>query len=723
MARMSRKPTGTDGQPNDGSRDMARAIADLAEQMPAPLAPLATIAYDLRWSWEPRAAALFEALDPATWRRVANPRYVIEVTPLHRLEELARRAEYVAEIAAVEAALFATPRTPTVIGDDAARPAAYFCSEFAIHASLPIYGGGLGVLAGDLLKAASDIALPMVGIGLAYRQGYFQQRLDRDGWQHEYWVDCAFDRLPMVCVTDGAGRPLTVTLPIRGRDVHAHIWRLDLAHVRLYLLDTDREDNDPIDRWITARLYVGDRPTRLTQYALLGIGGVRALAALGIDPVLVHLNEGHAAFGGYERIRRQMDAGTSFEAAVEAVRRSTVFTTHTPVPAGNEAYGVDEVEAVLGRYFDGIAAPRERLHDLARIRPGDQGEALGITPLALRTSRDANGVSRLHGEVARAMWQPLWGDRRVEDVPIGHVTNGVHTGTWMAPAMQMLLDVHLGRGWRHWVVDDTRWDGILALPDAELWRIRCTLRAWLVDYARTRSVQDRLSRGETPEYVEQAADVFDPNVLTIGFARRVATYKRLYLLARYPDRNLKLLADETMPIQFVVAGKAHPQDQDAKNTLHAIFGAKAVPNVGRRVVFLENYDLHMALRLVAGVDVWLNLPRPPLEASGTSGMKVAMNGGLNLSVLDGWWAEAFDGENGWGIDSPAGDPAAQDDRDATAVVDLIEHQVRPLFYERDASGLPARWLAKTKRALRTLVPRFTAERMLREYVDHMYVRG
>ncbi|MCC6765621.1 MAG: alpha-glucan family phosphorylase [Deltaproteobacteria bacterium] len=713
---MSRKTSRGGDASNDGSRDLAHAIAELAHQMPAALAPLATIAYDYRWTWEPRAAALFEAIEPTTWRRTANPRYVVEVASPRRLDALAARPEYVAEVRVVADAILAG----ATAGPTDVKPVAYFCSEFAIHAALPIYGGGLGVLAGDLLKAAADAALPLVGVGLAYRQGYFQQRLDPGGWQHEYWVDCAFDRLPMVRVTDREGGALTVTVPIRGRDVHAQIWRLDLAHVRLYLLDTDRDDNDPIDRWITARLYVGDRHTRLTQYAMLGVGGVRALDALGIEPALVHLNEGHAAFGSYERIAARVRCGAAFDEAAAAVRDATIFTTHTPVPAGNEAYGVDELEAVLGRYFDGIAVPRERLHDLARIRPGDAGEGLGITPLALRTSRTANGVSRLHGAVARAMWQALWSDHAVEDVPIGHVTNGVHVGTWMAPAMQALLDRHLGPDWRRWHAGDAGWDGIADIPNAELWGVRSVLRAALVDYARTRSVQDRLSRGETPEYVAQAAEVFDANVLTIGFARRVATYKRLYLLARYPERNLQLLADGAMPIQLVIAGKAHPQDQDAKATLHAIFGAKAIPNVGRRVVYLENYDLAMALRLVSGVDVWLNLPRPPLEASGTSGMKVAMNGGLNLSMLDGWWAEAFDGENGWGIDSPEGDHQAQDDRDAAAVLDLVEREVRPLFYDRGPDGLPVRWLARVKHALRTLVPQFTAARMLREYDERVY---
>jgi starch phosphorylase len=705
----------------DGEADLAKGIADLAEQLPSRLAPLASIAYDYAWTWQPGAASLFAEIDEATWRRECNPRYVIEVAAPRRLQALARQSAYVERVRAVRAALGARRARPDATGPfSRERPVAYFCSEFGIHCSLPIYGGGLGILAGDLLKAASDLCVPMVGIGLAYRQGYFHQRLDPAGWQHEFWVDCAFDRRPMALVTGVGGQPITITVPIRGRDVRAQVWRLDVGRVPLYLLDTDRGDNNTIDRWITSRLYVGDRHTRLAQYAMLGIGGVRALAALGIRPGLVHLNEGHAALGGLERARCLMAAGASADAALAAVRRDTVFTTHTPVPAGNEGYGDWELDAVLGGFFATMDVPRPVLHDLGRVNPGDNGEPVAITPLALRTSRAANGVSRLHGEVARTMWQPLWRDRAAADVPIGHVTNGVHTGTWMASPMRALLDRHLGPDWQSWPADDPRWDALKAVPDREVWEVRGLLRQSLVEYARAKSVRDRLGRGEPPEYVEQAAQMFDPDVLTIGFARRVATYKRLFLLSRFPERNLRLLADATMPIQFVLAGKAHPQDQEAKNALHEIFAVKGAPNVGRRVVFLEDYDLHIAPRIVSGVDVWLNLPRPPLEASGTSGMKVTLNGGLNLSVLDGWWAEAFDGENGWGIASPAGDVHAQDDHDATAVLDLIENEVRPLFYGRGADGIPGGWVRKVKHAMRTLVPRFTAERMLREYVLGMY---
>ncbi|HEY2386510.1 MAG TPA: alpha-glucan family phosphorylase [Candidatus Binatia bacterium] len=705
---------------DDGSRAMGRAVAELAERLPTEILGLARLAYNYRWMWQPGEAALFGEIDESTWRRVCNPRYLIEVASPHRLQELARHDGYVARVAAAVASLAADLDRPPFAGPfTAERPIAYFCSEFAVHCSLPVYGGGLGVLAGDLLKAASDLALPMVGVGLAYRQGYFHQRLDPLGWQHEYWVDCAFDRLPAARVTRPGGQPLTVTVGIRGREVHVQVWRLDVGRVALYLLDTDRDDNHPIDRWITSRLYVGDRHTRLAQYAVLGIAGARMLAALGVRPSLVHLNEGHAALGSFERLRHRIAAGNSVEESLASVRQETVFTTHTPVPAGNEGYGENEVEAVLGGFLDGLGLPRATFYDFSRVHPGEPA-GIAITPLALRTSRAANGVSRLHGAVARAMWHPLWSDRSVDDVPIGHVTNGVHVGSWMAAPMQALFDRHLGPDWRSRTAEDPLWDRILAIPDAELWEVRGILRGTLVEYARTRSVHDRLARGEEPSYVEQAARVFDPGVLTVGFARRVATYKRLYLLSRFPERNLRLLADGATPMQIVVAGKAHPQDQEAKNTLHDIFGIKSAPDVGRRVVYLEDYDLHMAPRIVAGVDLWLNLPRPPLEASGTSGMKVALNGGLNLSVLDGWWAEAFDGSNGWGIASPDGDPQAQDDHDSAAVLDLIEGEVLPLFYERSASGIPERWLRKMKHAMRTLIPRFTAERMVREYVTTMY---
>lgn len=712
-------------QPNDGRRDMERAIAELAERLPEPLVPLARVVYNYRWAWIPDGASVFREIDLGMWRRSGcNPRYVIEATPPRRLHELAGQQQYVERVHSLAARIDADLKRPwaqTCIAPQ--RPVAYFCSEFGVHCSLPLYGGGLGVLAGDLLKAASDLAVPMAGVGLLYRQGYFHQRLDAEGWQHEYWITTSFESLPAVRVTGADQKPVTVDVVIRDRTVHVQIWRIDVGRVPLYMLDTDREDNDPIDRWITFQLYVGDRHTRLAQYAVLGIGGVRALAALGIQPSLVHLNEGHAALGNFERLHRPLAAGRSFEEAVGEVRRETVFTTHTPVPAGNEGYSQEEVEPVLGDFIDRLGIPRMTFFNLGRVMPGDEHEPANITPLALRMSRAANGVSRRHGEVARAMWRPLWHDRPQAAVPIGHVTNGVHTMTWMSVAMQSLLDRHLGSDWRDHLTESAVWERVAAIPDAELWEARCVLRRALVSFVRQQSIRDRLARSEPPGYVEQAARVFDATALTIGFARRVATYKRLYLITRFPERGLPLLHNGATPIQIVVAGKAHPQDQEAKEALHSFFQLKRAPAVAGRVVFLEDYDLHMAPRIISGVDLWLNLPRPPLEASGTSGMKVTLNGGLNLSVLDGWWAEAYDGENGWAIASPEGGPQAQDDHDAAALLDLIEREVIPLFYNRGPDGVPHGWVQRIKRAMQTLIPRFTAERMLREYVEKMYGAG
>ncbi len=705
----------------DGRQDVARAIVELSERLPEPLLPLARMVFNYRWAWIPGGAAIFRDIDPELWRHSeCNPRYVIEGTAPHRFSQLAVQPEYLRRLHELTARIdadLARPWAQTPISPD--HPVAYFCSEFGVHCSLPLYGGGLGILAGDFLKAASDVGLPLVGVGVLYRQGYFRQRLDTAGWQQEYWTDNSFERLPIVRVTAADERPLSVDVVIRDRTVHVQVWRADIGRVPLYLLDTDRDDNHPIDRWITARLYIGDRHTRLAQYAILGIGGVRALRALGVEPALVHLNEGHGALSSRERLRTLLGAGANFEDALARLRQDTVFTTHTPVPAGNEGYSQQEVEPVLGDFIDDLGIPRRTYYDLGRMVPGNDSEPTNITVLALRTSRTANAVSRCHGEVARKMWRPLWHERQDADVPIRYVTNGVHTTTWMAAPMQALLDKFLGLDWRAHLSDPGFWTAIDAIPPAELWNVRCQLREAFVQYVRERSIRDRLGRGEPPFYVDAAARAFDSNVLTVGFARRMATYKRFYLLNRYPDRALRLLGGTT-PIQLVVAGKAHPQDQDAKEALHTFFQTKYMPEVGRRVVFLEDYDLHKAPRIVAGVDVWLNLPRPPLEASGTSGMKVALNGGLNLSVLDGWWAEAHDGDNGWGITSPPTGPGEQDDHDAAAVLDIIEHEIIPLFYGRDADGVPHRWVKRIKASMRTLIPRFSAERMLREYIDVVY---
>lgn len=706
----------------DGRRDLDDAIGDLELRLPVELRELAWLAMNYRWSWCPGGPELFQSIDPELWESLReNPRDCICLAPQRRLQALAADPGFTDRLHAVVSACrqdLQRPPHPAVPPD---RPVAYFCAEFGFHASVPIYSGGLGVLAGDILKAASDMGLPMVGVGLFYRQGYFHQRLDSWGWQHEYWVDLSFRRLPAVLVTGPDRQPLQVRVPVNGRDVHARIWRIDVGRTPLYLLDTDFEANEPTDRWITSRLYVADRMLRLAQYALLGIGGIRALDAMGLQPSTIHLNEGHAALATFELLRQRLERGKPLDAALAEVRSHAVFTTHTPVPAGNEGYDEQEWAAVLGAYLDRLGIPRQTFFDFGRVVPGNSHEPVNITPLALRTTKLAIGVSRKHGNVSRALWHNLWPDRPVDQVPIRHVTNGVHAPSWMGPEMQSLFRRYLGPDWLEHLLEPGFLDAVEHLPDEELWQARNAQRTRLVNYVRAKSVRDRLSRGEDAAYVQAAWQTFSPATLTIGFARRVAGYKRLYLLARLTENGLLAGIDQSStPFQLVLAGKAHPADHEAKEDLRNRFQLKHTPEISKRVVFLEDYDLSVARMLTCGVDLWLNLPRPPLEASGTSGMKVALNGGLNLSVLDGWWDEAFDGENGWAIRSPEADPHTQDEHDARVLAEILQHEAIPLFYERDQAGLPRRWLAKVKRSLRTLAGQFSAARMLKEYVALLY---
>ncbi len=707
--------------PGAGRPDVESAIAELQERLPRPIAALAGVAYNYRWTWS-QGEAVFREMDPALWRHSgSNPRWLIETLPPHRLHQLADDPSFVKRVERLASELDADSGRPCASGViTPERPVAYFCSEFGGHCSLPLYGGGLGVLAGDVVKAAADLALPFVAVSLFYRQGYFHQRLEEQGWQVEYWKTTKIERLPAALVTDAQHQPLTVELFLRRRTVRVQIWRLDFGRVPIFLLDTDRPDNHPIDRFITARLYVTDRQTRLAQYAVLGWGGVRALEALGIEPSVVHLNEGHAALGAFGRLGALVAKGSTLEQALSRVRSTTVFTTHTPVAAGNEWYSREEVEPVLGDLVRELRLSESAFYDLGRFDPRNDQEPVKLTLLALRLSRTSIGVSARHEEVSRSLWQALWPGSELANVPIGHVTNGVHTVTWMAPPMQSLMDRFLPADWRTRTSDLAMWDAIAQIPSPDLWKVRCELRERLVNEARERSVMDRLGRGESPDYVEAAQRVFDPQALTIGFARRVATYKRLYLLTRQLDRALRLLSDTERPVQLLIAGKAHPGDREAKETLRDFFGLRHAPNVAGRVVFLEDYDLELAPILVAGVDLWLNLPRPSQEASGTSGMKVAVNGGLNLSVLDGWWCEAYDGERGWAIPSGAAAPERQDDIDAAALFDILANEVIPLFYERDADGIPVRWLARVRKSMRYVIPSFSADRMLRGYMRALY---
>ena len=705
-----------------GDHDIENAVVELAAGLPEPLQPLARVAYDYRWSWSVDGAATFEAIDAERWGRIgSNPIRLLTEAPRATLARAAADAALVGRVARLAAELAADRARPWLAGTAGpAHPVAFCCAEFGVHGSLPIYSGGLGVLAGDILKEASDLALPMVGVGLMYRTGYFHQRIDPSGFQHEYWLDADPERLPCVKVTGADGRAITVVVPVNGEEVVAQVWRVDVGRVPLYLLDTDLPENSQVGRWVTSRLYESNRSIRLAQYAVLGVGGVRALRALRIEPAVYHLNEGHPALGVFELLA-QAQTGASGEHAWQRMREQVVFTTHTPVPAGNETYSADEVLATLGRVAD-LVGDRGRLLSLGRIHPAQADERTGMTAIALRASRHANAVSRRHGAVARAMWQPLFPGRAVDDVPIGHVTNGVHVPTWLHGPMRELLDRYLGKAWLSRADQPATWAPVRDIPAAELWAARCDARKQLVDMIARRATGDRLRRGEPLDYAEAIGSGFDAGRLTIGFARRLATYKRLHLVALLPERALALIGGER-PVQFVFAGKAHPDDTAAKEVVRQVFSLKHAPGVAGRAAFLEDYDIPLAGHLVAGCDVWVNVPRPPNEASGTSGMKSCLGGGLQLSVLDGWWAEAYDGSNGWAIEGDVDhDTSAQDRRDAGTLFDLLEREVLPMFHERDADGVPQRWVAMMRRSLQTNGPRFSATRMVREYADRVYRR-
>jgi glycogen phosphorylase len=699
----------------DGSEDHARAVRGLAARLPEPLRPLAELAYDYLWSWLPGGREAFRSLDADRFAlAVENPVRFLRNLPPEELDAAARDTAYVKRLHGVAAALPHGPRAAVPEPE-----VAFLCAEFGVHASLPTYSGGLGVLAGDYLKEASDAGFPLVAVGLLYRRGYFHQRIDLTGRQRESWELSDPDSLPAVRVTSESGEPLRVSVPVWENELLAGVWRVQVGRVPLYLLDTDLPENTLVERWVTSRLYEGTRALRLAQYAVLGVGAARALEAMGIEPRRYHLNEGHPALAAVAVAARSAPE-TPLAEALAAGRDRFVFTTHTPVPAGNETYSREELLAVLGRIPAGLGYSADELVSLCRTDPADEAEPAGLTPLAIRSSGATVGVSRRHGEVARSMWSRLTGSIPGQ-AAIGHVTNGVHLPTWMAPELRELLGRHLGEGWER-SLDPAVWEGVAAIPDEELWRARGLLRARFVAAARARVVTDRLTRGEELPRVLAAMELFSEDVLTIGFARRLAAYKRLGLLIQDPERVRRIFAG-AHPVQIVVAGKAHPLDDAGKSTAQRLIAFERESGKRVRAAFLEDYDLRFAPALVAGCDLWLNVPRPPLEASGTSGMKVALNGGLNVSVLDGWWPEAFDGSNGWAIDGDVDpDEPAQDARHASALYDLVEREVIPSFYDRDENGVPRSWLARVKRSLATVGRSFTTTRMLADYEERVYGR-
>ncbi|MBD0372159.1 MAG: alpha-glucan family phosphorylase [Pyrinomonadaceae bacterium] len=706
-------------------------------RLPAPLAPLERLAWNYWWSWAGDGNFIFRDLDPSVWEECEhNPRRLLKEVSDFRLMQMATDPGYIERVRRLaekfedymaDKQFWRGAQSETKITPE--HPVAYFCAEYGIHHSLPLYSGGLGILAGDHLKSASDINLPLVAVGLLYRYGYFRQRLTRDGWQEEHYGETHPAELPIKRVTDAEGEPLYVEILMRGRVVRAQAWCVSVGRVSLYLLDTNIPENEELDRWVTGHLYGGDRETRMVQEMMLGIGGVRLLRRLGIEPHVFHLNEGHSAFLTLE-LARELTEGPeplSFDEAAQRARARCVFTTHTPVAAGNDEFEPAVVEKCFGdSYEKALGLTHDEFLDLGRVDAKNDLEWYGLTPLAIRMCRSTNGVSRKHGEVSRSLWQRLFPEKAVEDVPITSVTNGVHTPTWVAPLIRALLEKYVGDDWAHACTHaQERWRrGIESIPNEELWRAHSLLKQRLVAFVRHRSLHARLQRNEARDYVEAARILFDPDALTIGFARRVAGYKRWSLLLTEPDRLQRIMLDEERPVQFVFAGKAHPQDQGAKLILQQLARWKYHPLVMHRAVFLQDYDQEIARQLVQSVDVWLNVPRKPQEASGTSGEKVAMNGGLNLSVLDGWWVEGYDGKNGWAIgDATASTDSLEaiDASDAESLYKVLEQQVIPLYYQRnERDALPHLWVAMMKRSLETLAPVFNSDRMVEEYARRIY---
>lgn len=705
------------------ARNLDRFIAPVQER-------LWSLARNLWWSWDPDSHTLFLDLSPARWRGLShNPIALLGEMPLAEIEQRS------AELMLHSRINFAYRRQREYLEADRTwgathagvlrpRPVAYFSAEFGIHESLPIYSGGLGVLAGDHIKSASDLDIPLVGIGLFYGQGYFRQHLDRSGWQHEEYLETDTSQLPMAPAIGVSGEPLTVQIETRRGAIKAKVWRVKVGRCDLLLLDSNVEGNAPEDRELTSRLYGGDARVRIRQELLLGVGGFRAIKAMGVTPGVLHLNEGHSGFAVLEAIRdRMQQEGTGFDVTLPRVAREVVFTTHTPVPAGHDRFNPDLIEEHLGPLRDLLGLSHERLMDLGRENPANAHEDFCMTVLGLRLSRRANAVSALHGEVSRQMWVGLYPGKPEDEVPIGHITNGVHVPSWLAPQMSRLYDRHLGPGWQQNSGEAGTWEGIENVDDAELWETHLFLKSRLLEFVRQRAMAQAEARAEPRDRVLSLGRVLSPDALTIGFARRFATYKRANLILADMQRLAAMVNDPNRPVQFVYAGKAHPRDEPGKRVLQQIAELMHDPLFSDKFVFVEDYDIAVGRHFVQGVDVWLNNPRRPLEASGTSGQKVVLNGGLNLSVLDGWWAEAYDGLNGFAIGTGRthSNMDVHDSRDGDDLYRVLREEVIPLYYSRDRDGLPRGWIKRMKRTIRTLGWRFNADRMVMDYTLKCYV--
>jgi len=698
-------------------------------RVPDRLRPLMAIAHNIWWTWNSNAMALFRRVDIDAWEETRhNPVLMIGTLPPERLQSLAEDDAFLVHMDSVYKELQTYLAYPTwyskVYGQHMDLKIAYFSMEFGFHECLPLYSGGLGVLSGDHMKSVSDLGLPVIGVGLCYQQGYYRQFLNLDGWQQEHYPENDFYNMPISLMRDADGHEVSVEVQLPGRKVRVRVWRLSIGRNPLYLLDTNLPDNAPNDREITARLYGGDVDMRIRQEIVLGIGGIRALARLGIHPTTCHMNEGHAAFLAMERIRQLMtEHRLGFNDACEAVAAGNVFTTHTPVPAGNDRFPADMMRNYFKDYFGELQVPMETFLGMGRVEPRDGHEEFCMTVLALRLASHSNGVSRLHGRISRRMWKRMWPGVPEREIPIASITNGVHGQTWLSDEFARLYERYLGPRWLEEPLNTRIWERVGEIPDSELWRAKERLRERLVSFARHR-LRTQLQRfGSHRVKLAAVEEALDPEILTIGFARRFATYKRATLLLTDMPRLRRLLLDRERPVQLVFAGKAHPNDHPAKELIRQVAHLQRDEELKHRIVFLEDYDLEIARYMVQGVDVWLNTPQRPLEASGTSGMKGPLNGVLNLSILDGWWVEGYRGDNGWAIGTGEEytDRDYQNQVESGALYEILEREVVPLFYLRGPDALPREWIRLMKASIRSIAPVFNTNRMVEEYAERLYL--
>ncbi|NSW90910.1 MAG: alpha-glucan family phosphorylase [Firmicutes bacterium] len=696
--------------------------------LPKRLEKLKDIAYNLWWSWNHDALDLFEDIDPELWKETGkNPISFLQEVSSNKLEEALNNKVYMLKYNEVVNAFDSYMSDNNTwfnknYPDIGNHKIAYFSAEYGLSEILPIYSGGLGVLSGDHCKSASDLGIPFVAIGLFYKQGYFNQRINKDGWQETIFTNLNISRLPLKPALNNEGKQVVISVELSGRMVYAKVWEVKIGRISLYLMDTDIEQNNESDRWLTARLYGGDQETRIQQEILLGIGGVRVLEALGINATVYHINEGHSAFLSLEIIRKLMqEKKLSFKAAKEVASAHIIFTTHTPVPAGNDTFPLYMIDKYFSNYWNQLGINRHQFLDLG-LKVNDN-QNFNMTVLALTIAGRKNGVSELHGAVTRNIYSNLWPGVPEDEVPITHITNGIHTVSWLSPSFKNLYDKYLSKEWQERIPEKNIWLNVDKIPDSQLWSTHLQLKKELIEYLRKKIKKQRISNEYSSESIREAEHLLDPNALTIGFARRFATYKRANLIFRNIERIKGILNNPRMPVQIIFAGKAHPADRPAHEVIKHINDIASQEEFSGKVVLVEDYNMELARKMVQGVDVWLNNPRRPLEASGTSGQKACINGVINFSVLDGWWCEGYNGNNGWviGDDTFYDDEYYQDNADSESLYYNLENHIIPLYYNRDSNGIPTGWIKLMKESIKSLVYRFSTHRMVQDYTNKMYI--